>query len=168
MGVLLGTTPLTTPQLLLENFAPFPVSSTPPTFLGFTNIAILPQSTHSNPLSKVVKFQPPLTPFYVPFQQNKHSTIEIILLLFYYGASPKIESPITRAFLRYAPWTVPTDCRTIGHLKIRSRPGLMSRERIHNCTDRATIGTVQGAYRKYARVIGDFIQDWRHSRIIVE
>ena len=67
----------------------------------------------------------------------KHSTIEIILLLFYYGASPKIESPITRAFLRYAPWTVPTDCRTIA--------------------DRATIGTVQGAYRKYARVIGDSI-----------
>ena len=33
----------------------------------------------------------------------------------------------------------------------------MSRERIHNFTDRAMIGTVQGAYRKYARVIGDSI-----------
>ena len=104
------------------------------------------------------------------------SRINILLLKsFYYCStiapifiSPKIESPITSAFLRYAPWTAPTDCRTIGLLKTRSRPGLMSREHIHDCTDRATISTVQGAYHKYARVIGDFILGLINIGAIVE
>ena len=54
-------------------------------------------------------------------------------------------------------WVGTGELARYSHLKIRSRSGLMSRECIHNCTDCATIGTVQGAYRKYARVIGDSI-----------
>ena len=44
----------------------------------------------------------------------------------------------------------------------------MSRERIHDCTDRATISTVQGAYRKYARVIRDSILGLINIGAIVE
>ena len=93
------------------------------------------------------------------------SRINILLLKsFYYCStiapiflSPKIESPITRAYLRYAPWTVPIVARSV-QLWIRSLDISPGRERILRWPIvRQSVGTVQGAYRKNARVIGDSI-----------
>ena len=69
--------------------------------------------------------------------------------------------------------TVPTDCRTIGHLKIRSRPGLMSRERIHDCTDRTcddhySPGSVSQICTCNRGFYFRTYKYWRHSRTIVE
>ena len=71
--------------------------------------------------------------------------------------SPKIESPITRACLRYAPRTVLIVARSVQSWiwSLDISPG---RERILRWPIvRQSVGTVQGAYRKNARVIGDSI-----------
>ena len=67
----------------------------------------------------------------------------------YLFISPKIESPITRSYLRYAPCTVSTVVDTLP-APLAISPG---RERILRWPIvRQSVGTVQGAYRKNARV----------------
>ena len=86
--------------------------------------------------------------------------------------SPKIESPITRACLRYAPRTVLIVARSVrtvvdmfpGH---QSRQGAYFKMADHSRISR-TVGTVQGAYRKNACVIGDSILGLINIGAIVE
>ena len=104
------------------------------------------------------------------------SRINILLLKsFYYCStmapifiSPKIESPITRACLRYAPWTVLIVARSVQSwiCSLDISPG---RERIFKWPIiRESVGTVQGAYRKNARVIRNSILRLINIGAIVE